>query len=271
MRTRALVLAMVTAVQSLHAQASEPFLTHRDLVGMGIATLGSAAISTLDRRIALGFRDSTLRARHPGYTQGAKRASIVTETVLMAAGGLTWGVARLSHDRGTADVALHTTESVASAAMAIQVVRGILGRERPYVADSLGKAPDSHPYRFHLLKGFTSFADRSYPSMHAMASFAAATALTQEMRVRHTPHRAAIGPLLYAGAAAPSLARLYLDEHWTSDIAMGIYLGVLSGQKVVQYSHAHPDNRFDRRFLAKRTTITVTRDARGFSLALGSL
>ncbi|MDB4907446.1 MAG: phosphoesterase PA-phosphatase related protein [Gemmatimonadetes bacterium] len=271
MKARALLVALCTATQALHAQGGEPVLTHRDLVGMGIATLGSVALFTIDRRVALAFGDSSRRARHPGFEVAAKRASIVTETVLMGAGGLTWGVARLSHDRGTADVALHATESVLSAAMAIQVVRGVLGRERPYVADSLGKAPDSHPWRFHLLKGFTHFSDRSYPSMHAMASFAAATALTQEMRVRNTPHRAAIGPLLYVGAAAPSLARLYLDEHWTSDIAMGIYLGILSGQKVVQYSHAHPDNRVDRRLLARRTAITVTRDVRGFSLSLGSL
>ncbi|MEO8620705.1 MAG: phosphatase PAP2 family protein [bacterium] len=101
-----------------------------------------------------------------------------------------------------------------------------------------------------------------------MASFAAATALTQEMRLRDTPHRALIAPALYVGAAMPALARMYLDEHWSSDIALGIYLGVFAGQKVVQYSHDHPDNRIDRRFLRPSAKATVVHNANGFSFLL---
>ena len=85
--------------------------------------------------------------------------------------------------------------------------------------------------------------------MHAMASFGAASALVQEMRVRHAPLRAEVAPLLYTAAAMPSLARMYLDEHWTTDIALGVFLGVFAGQKAVLYSHAHPNNRIDREFL----------------------
>jgi membrane-associated phospholipid phosphatase len=101
-----------------------------------------------------------------------------------------------------------------------------------------------------------------------MASFAAATALVQEMRVRGTEHREVYAPLMYAAAAAPSLARMYLDEHWTSDIAMGIFLGVFSGQKVVGYSHAHPDNWVDRKLLPRAARLTVIRDARGFGFTI---
>jgi membrane-associated phospholipid phosphatase len=174
-------------------------------------------------------------------------------------------VARLRHDDATADVAFHTTESVAAAAMFIQVVRGALGRARPYVIDEAGERRDSDPYDFELLHGFTSFNYRSFPSMHAMASLAAATALTQEMRVRDTPHRAVLSPLLYAGAALPALGRMYLDEHWASDIAMGAFLGVLSGQKVVGYSHAHPDNRVDHFFLRPRLSVGLASGPHGLS------
>jgi membrane-associated phospholipid phosphatase len=124
---------------------------------------------------------------------------------------------------------------------------------------------DSDPYHFELLHGFTSFDYRSLPSMHAMASVAVAAALSTEMHERNTPHRAVISPLLYAGAALPGLARLYLDEHWASDIALGAFLGAFAGQKVVTYSHAHPANRIDRAFLGRRMYVGFTSDARGLS------
>ncbi|MDB4873641.1 MAG: phosphoesterase PA-phosphatase related protein [Gemmatimonadetes bacterium] len=242
-------------------------ITHRDMALIGAASAASVGLFALDVRVAHAFTDSAFHQRHPGLTAAAKRGSLVTETVLMITGGATWAVARWSRDQGTADVALHTTESVASAAMFIQVVRGALGRARPYVLDDSGEVRDADPREFQLLHGFTSFNYRSYPSMHAMASFAAATALAQEMRYRHTPNREILTPMLYVAATAPSLARMYLDEHWTSDIAMGVFLGVFSGQKVVGYSHAHPNNWVDRKLL-KKATMVVTRDGGGFGIRL---
>jgi membrane-associated phospholipid phosphatase len=104
-----------------------------------------------------------------------------------------------------------------------------------------------------------------------MASVAVATALSAEMRERNTPHRGVISPILYVGSAMPALARLYLDEHWTSDIVLGAFLGAFAGQKVVQYSHAHPDNRLDRKLLGRRMYIGVTSGARGMSLFVSPL
>jgi membrane-associated phospholipid phosphatase len=243
-------------------------LTSHDLTLMAGATVGAAAISLLDVRVANAFADSAFHLRHPGFTSAAKRASIVTETVLMLTGGTVYGIARLRKDDGTADVALHATESVASAALAIQVVRGVLGRARPHVINQAGDTRHGDPYDFDLLHGFTSFDYRSFPSMHAMASFAVASALAQEMRRRGTPNREVIAPVLYVGAAMPALARMYLDEHWSSDIAMGVFLGVLAGQKVVMYSHDHPDNRIDRSFLRPRFAATVTYGTGGLSFGL---
>ena len=155
---------------------------------------------------------------------------------------------------------------VLSAALFIQVVRGALGRARPYVSDSVSERRDSDPYHFELFHGFTSFDYRSFPSMHAMASVAVAAALSTEMRDRGMPHRAVIAPVLYAGAAMPALARLYLDEHWASDIALGAFLGAFAGQKVVTYSHTHPTNRLDRALLGRRMYVGFTTGAHGLSL-----
>ena len=256
---------------SLHARAQNPgqpsgvVITGRDLGLVAGATLGTVVLSRLDVPVARFFGDSTFHARHPGFTSAAKRTSLVTETALMLTGGTVYGIARLRRDEGTADVALHTTESVASAALFIQIVRGVLGRARPYVVGAAVEQRDSDPYHFELLHGFTSFDYRSFPSMHAMASVAVAAALSAEMRERGTPHRALISPLLYAGAAMPALARLYLDEHWASDIALGAFLGAFAGQKVVSYSHEHPGNRIDRALLGRPMSVGLTTGARGLS------
>lgn len=244
-------------------------ITGRDLGIVGGATLGSAIISRADAPVARWFTDSGFHARHPGLTTAAKRASIATETLYMVSGGTIYAIARMRKDGGTADVALHTTEAVLFPAMFIQVIRGALGRARPYVIDEAGEKRDADPYEFQLLHGFTSFNYRSFPSMHAMASLAVATALTQEMRQRDTPHRAVISPLLYAAATLPPLARMYLDEHWTSDIVLGAFLGVFAGQKVVTYSHEHPHNRLDNAFLGRRLDIGVTSGSRGLTLFVG--
>ena len=61
---------------------------------------------------------------------------------------------------------------------------------------------------------------------------------------------------------------MYLDEHWTSDIAMGIFLGILAGQKVIGYSHDHPDNRIDRALLRPRASAVVRWNGRGMSMAV---
>jgi membrane-associated phospholipid phosphatase len=261
--------AFVATAPLARAQSANPpsgvLITGRDLGLVAGATAGSALLSRFDVPVARALGDSAFHARHPGLATAAKRASIVTETVLMLTGGAVYGIARVRKDDATADVALHTTESVLSAAIFIQVVRGALGRARPYVIDEGGEKRDSDPYDFELLHGFTSFNYRSFPSMHAMASFAVATALTQEMRQRDTPHQHLIAPLLYAGATVPALARMYLDEHWTSDIIMGAFLGVFAGQKVVRYSHDHPDNRVDHAFLGPRMNVGLVRDGRGIS------
>lgn len=279
MMRRRLATAIVGAAMCLHsgtavAQSggtppSSVLLNGRDLALLGIATASSVALVTLDTRIANFMTDSGFQARHPGFKTAAYRASHVTETVLILTGGAVWGMARLNDDRGTADVAFHTTEAVFSTAMVIQVVRGALGRGRPYVVDDEnGEKRNGDPREFKFLRGFTSYNYRSWPSMHAMANFAVASALSQEMRVRDTPHRQVLAPALYAAAVMPSLARMYLDEHWTSDIAMGIFLGVFAGQKAVLYSHAHPDNAIDRRFLEPAVRATITHDAGGLSFSI---
>jgi membrane-associated phospholipid phosphatase len=239
----------VAAAQPTADDSRATLLTPHDLGVLGLASLGTVAITALDARLAEHFADSATHARHPGLDRASKRASVFTETVYMISGGLVYGIAHASGGGTTEAVALHTTAAVMGGALSIQVVRGFLGRARPFVVDSSRALLGNDQYDFQIFKGFTSYDYRSFPSMHAMASFAVASALAQEMRYRDAPGRRVITPVLYTVAAFPGVSRLFLNEHWASDVALGAVIGVLAGQRAVGFSHMHPDNRLDRRFL----------------------
>ena len=63
-----------------------------------------------------------------------------------------------------------------------------------------------------------------------------------------------VAPLAYTLAAGPGYARMYLGQHWASDVFMGAFLGAFYGRRVVDYSHAHPNNPVDRLFLGRGLT-----------------
>lgn len=70
----------------------------------------------------------------------------------------------------------------------------------------------------------------------------------------------------FGAGLLPGLARIQLDQHWTSDVVAGAFMGIFGGYKVVSYSHDHPDNWFDRVLLGA----TVMPDANGRMLVMWS-
>ncbi len=219
---------------------NKTFFTRHDLLPAGLALAGSIGLSHFDPRIA---RWSQARHGTDSLRTFSSRASKVNETTLTAAGIIVYGVGRLTKNRTIADIALHSTESVVLASVASQLIRGPLGRSRPYVTH------DSDQYDFKAFGGFRSFDNRAFPSIHMSSSMAVATVLAMESHYRHPGATRIVAPLLYGAALIPGLARIDLNQHWASDIASGAFMGIFSAYKVVSYSHAHPDNRFDRMLL----------------------
>ena len=268
------VLCLALFGQSVMAQrvdtsgVSKTFFNRRDLAFAGIALAATGVLSLADPQIARASQrgrrfDPVTGADADGLSKFSRRVSKVNETTLTAAGIIAYGAGRLFHSPLVSDVALHATESVVLASLASQVIRGPLGRTRPYVSH------DSDQYRFKPLRGFfgdSSFDYRAFPSIHTSSSIAVATVLSMEIHRRNPGATPFVAPLIYAAAALPGLARIRLDQHWSSDIASGAFMGVLAGYKVVSYSHAHPGNRFDRIFL----NASVSPDANGRMLVMFS-
>jgi membrane-associated phospholipid phosphatase len=147
---------------------------------------------------------------------------------------------------------------VAAASLTAQVIRGPLGRTRPKDAAH----PLDDQYEFHFMHGFNHFEQRAFPSIHSSSGFAAASALVAEVHRRAPGAQWWVGVPAYMLALTPGLSRMYLGQHWASDIFAGAFLGTFYGWRVVDYSHSHPTTRIDRIFLGsvQRSQINVGRN-----------
>ncbi len=249
----ALSLAPAVSAQRVDTSGvSRTFLNRRDLAYTGIALAATGVLSHWDPQIARWSQRSRTSDPVTGQSTDAlsrysTKISKVNETTLTVAGILTYGAGRLFHAPTVTEVALHATESVVLSSVASQLIRGPLGRTRPYVSR------DSDQYKFKPFRGFygdSTFDYRSFPSIHTSSSMAVATVLTMEINRRNPDATPYVAPILFAAGMLPGLARIKLDQHWSSDVLAGAFMGVLSGYKVVNYSHGHPDNKFDKLFLS---------------------
>ena len=256
------LFAVMLLPASLAAQAAdtlprraEPMFTGNDALVLGAFALASVALSTQDERIARRFQDSSLQADRT--VDGiADAAAFVNEKSLFVAGALAYGIGRLAGQDRLADVAFHATEAVVVSSALATVVRGTLGRSRPFVTGG----PDDgeyDAYDFEPGKGFSELAYRAWPSIHASAAMSVATVVAHEIG-RENPGAGRIAtPLLYGAAALPGLGRMYGDKHWASDVLMGMGLGWWTGRKVVRYHHSRETTRLDRWFLSAQGTSAV--------------
>jgi hypothetical protein len=137
-----------------------PVITWTDAAVLGVGLGGSLALMGVDSRIARRLQED--RLQDSTYTDVSDVAGTVNEKSLFVAGLLTYGVAKLVHaPRTTTDIAWHTTESIFITSATATIVRGLLGRSRPFVT------ADSDAYDYHPGKGFSELAYRAYPSIHA--------------------------------------------------------------------------------------------------------
>jgi membrane-associated phospholipid phosphatase len=237
------------APTGLAQSASAPLFHPSDLGWAGAFVLGSYGISRFDARLAKYFQ-KPVHQRDPTMRGFANVFTHVQETTLSIGGIVTYGIARLANAREVERIALHVSESVVAASLTSQIIRGPVGRARPKDATPIF----DDPYEFHWFKGFGHFEYRAFPSIHSSSAFAAATTIVAETRHRSPRSVWYVAPLAYTLAAGPGYARMYLGQHWASDVFMGAFVGAFYGQRVVDYAHAHPNNPVDRAFLDRSLT-----------------
>lgn len=229
-----------------HAQTQAPFFTLKDAVLAGAFAGATLLMFPLDRRFALDLRDSATQANRL-FRRASTGFEVIASPGAYIIGGSLYAIGRIGKFRRVADLGWHGTEAVLFAQGVTFVLKGAVGRGRPFLSGG------QDPGDYHPGKGFGAGNWTSFPSGHTSTAFAAAAAVTNET-TRWWPRSTwIVGPLMYGGATAVGLSRMYHSRHWASDVALGAAIGTFSGRKVVQYVHGHPDNKIDRVML--RTSI----------------
>ena len=216
--------------------------TVRDALVLTLFTGASVGLMQADTWIARDLADEDVQSNNT-LSSLAKGASLVNEKSLFAAGLLGYATSRLAGSPSGSDIAWHATEAIVISSTLATIVRGALGRTRPFVT------LNEDAFDFHPWKGFGAQKYRAFPSIHAAASLSAAAVVAGELAHR-APHTGRfVTPVVYTLAILPGLGRMYRGKHWASDILMGSAFGAIVGRKVVQYHHSRPGNKLDRIFL----------------------
>ena len=244
---------------TLHAQTQAPFFTRKDaLLGLGFVA-GTIAMFPLDKHLAGRLQTNQERQ---GFLQNASTGvEVIASPGAYVIGAGLYALGRIGKYDRVADLGWHGTEAVLLAEGMTYTIKGFAGRARPFL--SHGTDPDA----LYFAKGFGDGDYTSFPSGHSTTAFAAAAAVTNET-TRWWPRSTwIVGPLMYTGAAAVGLSRMYHNRHWASDVVMGAAIGTFTGRKVVQYAHGHPGNLFDRVMLR----VSVVPDGFGGKLLMVTL
>lgn len=114
----------------------------------------------------------------------------------------------IRHDQDQKISALHLAGAVVTSVILTQAVKYIVNRDRPYVTYPL----DVHPYD-------NSEKNLSFPSQHTSFAFATATSLSMHYKKWYV-----VAPA-FIWAAGVGYSRLYLGEHFPSDVLAGATFG----------------------------------------------
>src|SRR5438105_7290390 len=125
---------LVASASTLHAQTAPtpPLFTRNDAMWSAVFLAGSIALSTADVRITRAWTDSSHHS--DSRNNLARNVSKVQEGALTVGNLALWGIARLVHAPAMADITFHAAESVVAGSIVSQVIRGPLGRARPYAS-----------------------------------------------------------------------------------------------------------------------------------------
>lgn len=227
------------------AISTDPLFVRKDAYYAAGFVLATAAAAPLDRYFAG-------RLQRP-WAQENRFLSRVAAVFRWTGGPGTYiigaslyGAGRAFGNERMADLGLHGTEALVIGQLTGMVLKGTLGRARPYVDED-----DPDPFQFQFGRGFRRGEDyRSFPSGHTVAGFAAAAAVVTETKRWWPGANWAVAPIMYGGASLIGISRMYNNKHWASDVITGALIGSFAGRKVVRYHHSHPDNRIDDWLLA---------------------
>jgi membrane-associated phospholipid phosphatase len=243
--TALLLLAGLAAgqagAQTVEAPETRPLFETRDWVVIGGLFATHLALFSLDDDV----RDLAVDMRSAGSDRAADMLRPLGRTRELAVfGAATYLVGIAVSDERVADFGLHAFASLAISNFVSGALKVVGGRARPVTLQADGTAIRRDPHEWELLGGWgDEGARRSYPSGHSSNAFTLAAVFAEELG----------GPapwIAYPLAAGVAWSRVNDEVHWASDVVMGAFVGVLTGQLVVRYGHRR-DGWLERTLLVR--------------------
>lgn len=139
----------------------------------------------------------------------------------------TYVVSAINKDCRLRNMSLAVLQSLVYAEVATAGLKVLTCRVRPSEFNGQQPAANSQTW----LGPFATFESTSFPSGHAMRSFAVAATV-----VGFYPEKTWVGIVSYSMATLCSLGRVVSNEHWTSDVVIGAALGYFIGKGVVKFN-----------------------------------
>ncbi len=224
-----------------------PLFTGADALLAGTVVIGTFFAQRLDDHYAARLQDSSTQANKKLQAL----ATFVRTTAAPGAfviGTTMYAVGRITKVNRMAELGLHGTEALLIGELTGGIIKGFVGRQRPYVRPR-------NPHSYGFMRGFGHGDEyRSFPSGHTLAAFAAASAVTSQTSNWWPSARIPIGVAMYGGAALAGVSRMYDNRHWASDVIVGAGIGTFAGLKVVRFSNSHSGNTLDRWLLSASIT-----------------
>ena len=149
------------------------------------------------------------------------------EYFILPSVALTYAFASISDDCRLKNLSLAALQSFVYAEVASAGLKVLTCRLRPSEFNSQQPIANSQTW----LGPFKSFESTSFPSGHAMRSFALATTVAG-----FYPEKKWVGIVSYSLATMTSVGRVISKEHWTSDVIVGAALGYFIGRGVVKFN-----------------------------------
>ena len=140
---------------------------------------------------------------------------------------LTYAVGAIGDHCRLKNMSLAALQSFVYAEVASAGLKVFTCRLRPSEVNSQQSTVNSQTW----LGPFKSFKSTSFPSGHAMRSFALATTVAG-----FYPDKKWVGIVSYSLATMTSLGRVVSKEHWASDVIVGAALGYFIGRGVVKFN-----------------------------------
>jgi membrane-associated phospholipid phosphatase len=194
-----------------------------------------AALLPFDTRITNAAR------HHPAGVSTSRVLSVVNHAAFPGSYVLGYGIYGLgvvAEKESLARIGLYTATSVIAASHITDLLKGEIGRARPWAVSS------SH--EFASGRGFSDGNWTSFPSGHATVAFAAATAFADGTRLAWPNEPGFVAPVAYGAATAVAVARVYGQAHWATDVVAGAAVGTFTARFIVRAANAHRDNWLEK-------------------------